>query len=133
MFPMMSEGRAHMARKILVGGAVLALALTAPGASAQRARAPVTLIFWQWVNGCDNAVALYNKMHPNVKIIMRNVGASDSGLYPKLTTAIEVGAGAPDLAQIEFMLLPQYEGTGGLLDMGKYGANAAKSQFVSWT
>ncbi len=129
------RSRSRGARRLLVAAAALTLisASLAPQiAAAHPARAAQTLIFWQWVNGADKAVALYNKQHPEVKIIMRNVGAGQV-LYTKLQTALKAGTGAPDLAQVEFQQLPQFIGTGGLLDLGKYGANAVKDQFIPWT
>ena len=39
----------------------------------------------------------------------------------------------PDLAQVEFQLLPTFETTGSLVDLSSYGANDVKDKFVPWT
>ncbi len=92
---------------------------------------PVNLTFWSWVTGIDKSVALWNSTHPNIHVTLQNVGAGPVE-YDKLYTAIKAN-NEPDLAQVEFQLLPSFETTGSLVDMSKYGANDVKSQFVPWT
>lgn len=126
----MSSRFSRLVAAVALVGAVAAASL-AP-VHAAHPKAVKTLIFWQWVTGADKATALWNKSHPDVQVIMRNVGSGTTE-YTKLTTAINAKTGAPDLAQVEFQYVPQFESTGGLVDMGKYGANSVKSQFVPWT
>jgi multiple sugar transport system substrate-binding protein len=101
-------------------------------ASAQRSRAVVNLIFWQWATGTDKATALWNKTHPGIHVKWDLVTAGGNGTYAKMNTAIKAG-NPPDLGQIEYQFLPTFETTGGLLDLSKYGASSLKSKFVSWT
>ena len=48
--------------------------------------------------------------------------------YNKLFTAIKAN-NEPDLSQVEFQTLPQFETTGSLVDLSQYGANSVKNQF----
>jgi multiple sugar transport system substrate-binding protein len=91
----------------------------------------VNLTFWSWVTGIDKSVALFNQTHPNIHVKLENVGSGPNE-YNKLYTAIKAN-NEPDLAQVEFQLLPTFETTGSLIDLSQYGANAVKDQFVPWT
>ena len=91
---------------------------------------PVTLNYWSWIPGMDKQVALFNQTHPNIHITLSNVGAS-AVEYNKLFTAIKAN-NEPDLSQVEFQTLPQFETTGSLIDLSQYGANSVKNQFPSW-
>jgi multiple sugar transport system substrate-binding protein len=93
---------------------------------------PVTITFWSWVPNLQTEVSLFEQSHPNIKVKLVNVGAGGTE-YTKLTTALKAGTGVPDVAQIEFQFLPQYELTGKLVDLSQYGANNYKSDFVPWT
>jgi len=95
------------------------------------ANGQVQLNFWTWVTGVDKAAADFNKVHPNIHVNVINVGGGNNE-YNKLYTAIKAN-NEPDLAQIEYQLVPTFETTGALVDLSKYGANAIKSQFVPWT
>jgi multiple sugar transport system substrate-binding protein len=51
---------------------------------------PVNLTFWNWIGapGGANAIALWNKTHPNIHVTSQNVGAGTVE-YDKLYTAIK--------------------------------------------
>ncbi len=91
---------------------------------------PVTLTYWSWIPGMDKQVALFNKSHPNIHIAWSDVGQG-SVQYNKLFTAIKAN-NEPDISQIEFQILPQFETTGSLVELSQYGANSVKNQFPSW-
>lgn len=117
----------------------LCLALTAV-ASAQtytepklpKVSGPVTLEVWSWVPGLDKTVAGFEKLYPNVKVKVVNLGGGPQ-TYTKLNTALKAGSGAPDVAQVEYGFLPSFIDSGGLVDLAKYGANDVKNLFVPWT
>lgn len=92
---------------------------------------PVTLSYWAWIPGMDKQVALFNKSHPNIHVNLSNVGSGPTE-YDKLYTTIKAN-NTPDVAQVEYQLLPTFETTGSLLDMAAYGAASVKDQFVPWT
>jgi len=92
---------------------------------------PVNLTYWSWIGGMDKQVALFNQTHPNIHVTVQNVGAGPIE-YNKLFTAIKAN-NEPDVAEVEFQTLPQFETTGSLVDISQYGANSVKNQFPSWT
>ena len=92
----------------------------------------VTLTFWSWVPGISNSIAKFEQAYPKIKINYVNVGANFTE-YNKLLTALSAGSGAPDVAQIEYQVLPTFISYGGLVDLSKYGANNYKPLFVPWT
>jgi multiple sugar transport system substrate-binding protein len=115
---------------------VLMISLAACGggsssSSSSTSSGPVNLTIWSWVTGIDKSVALWNSSHPNIQVKLANVGSGPTE-YNKLYTAIKAN-NEPDLAQVEFQLLPSFETTGSLVDMSQYGANDVKDQFVPWT
>src|SRR5947208_11258499 len=119
---------------------ILALMLMAPlaacgGSSSSTtggtSSGPVTLTYWAWISSLGKQVALFNQTHPNIHVNWINVGAGTAE-YDKLYTAIKAN-NEPDLAQVEFQLLPTFETTGSLVDMSQYGANSIKDKFVPWT
>jgi multiple sugar transport system substrate-binding protein len=93
---------------------------------------PVSITVWSWVPNLQDEAKLYMQSHSNVKITVVNAGQG-AAQYTKLQTALKAGSGAPDVAQIEFPYLPEFELTGKLVDLTKYGANDIKDQFVPWT
>jgi multiple sugar transport system substrate-binding protein len=95
------------------------------------ANGQVNLTMWSWVTGIDKSVADFNKTHPAIHVNVVNVGGGPNE-YNKLYTAIKAN-NEPDLAQIEFQLLPTFETTGSLVNLSTYGANAIKNQFIPWT
>jgi multiple sugar transport system substrate-binding protein len=114
---------------------VVALVLMVPlaacgGSSAPATSGPVTLTYWSWIPGMDKQVALFNQSHPNIHVNLSNVGSGPDE-YTKLYTAIKAN-NTPDMAQVEYQLLPTFETTGGLLDLAPLGAASAKSQYASW-
>ena len=120
----------------LVGLALMLMAsLAACGggstpASSTTPTGPVSLTYWSWIPGMDKQVALFNQTHPTIHITLSNVG-SGAVEYNKLFTAIKA-TNEPDLSQVEFQTLPQFETTGSLVDISQYGANSVKNQFPSW-
>ena len=99
--------------------------------SSSSSSGPVTLTLWDWVPGAANSVKLWNSTHPNIQVKLENVGAGPTE-YNKLYTAIKAN-NEPDMAQVEFQLLPTFETTGSLVDLSQYGANDVKNNFVPWT
>src|SRR5260370_27606249 len=91
---------------------------------------PVTLTYWAWIPNMDKQVALFNQSHPNIHVNVVNVGAGPLE-YNKLYTAIKA-KNTPDVAEVEFQLLPTFETTGGLLDIAPYGSASVKNDFPHW-
>lgn len=130
-------------RRFVLGGAFVAAALilmaplascggsSTAGSGSTTASGPVTLTYWSWIGGMDKQVALFNKTHPDIHVNLVNVGSGPVE-YNKLYTAIKAN-NTPDVAEVEYQLLPTFETTGGLLDMAPYGAASVKNDFAGWT
>lgn len=89
------------------------------------------LTFWAWVPGMSRAVTEFNATHPDVCVTLQDPGAG-SGEYVPLDNALKAGTGAPDVAEVEFDLLPSYEIQHYLVNLVPYGADKYKSDFASW-
>lgn len=127
----------HLFQRTRLGATLVLVCLIAGlmaacGSSTAGSSGPVTLTFWSWVPNLQQAVNQFQQTHPNIKIKLENVG-SGSGEYTKLTNALKAGSGAPDVVQIEYAFLPEFELGNKLVDLSQYGANDVKSKFVAWT
>lgn len=130
----------HSMRRFAAGFSIVSLALlimatlAACGGSGTGTNTtptgPVNLTYWSWIPGMDKQVALFNQTHPQIHITLNNVG-SGAVEYNKLFTAI-TAKNEPDLSQVEFQTLPQFETTGSLVELSQFGANSVKNQFPSW-
>jgi multiple sugar transport system substrate-binding protein len=89
------------------------------------------LTFWAWVPGMSRAVTEFNATHKNICVTLEDPGAG-SGEYVPLNNALKAGSGAPDVAEVEFDLLPSYEIQHQLVNLVPYGANNYKQDFASW-
>lgn len=124
---------------VAVAVGVLALAACSSGGSSSSASASasasggkVTLTFWSWVPGISQSVSLWNKDHPDIQVKLDETTSGEAGTYAKMFSALQAG-NAPDLGQVEYSVLPNFEHVGGLVDLSKYGANGVKQDFVAWT
>lgn len=122
-------------RLLAIASTVVALGLAlvgcssggSPSGGATDEKATITL--WDWVDS-SKAIALFEKSHPNITVKLDLVTAG-APTYAKMFAAIKAG-NAPDVGLVELNTLPQFIGTGGLLDLSKYGANDIKSDFLPW-
>ncbi|HMK97845.1 MAG TPA: ABC transporter substrate-binding protein [Acidimicrobiales bacterium] len=90
---------------------------------------PIT--FWGWVPGIYRVVDLFNQTHPSICVdFVTKVGGS--GEYVPLLNALKANSGAPDVAEIEFDVLPEFEVLHYTVDLSKYGAGMYKNDFVPW-
>jgi multiple sugar transport system substrate-binding protein len=139
-----STGAAARSRgKLLLAAGTVAAALVlaacggssggAQGGSSQPASGgKVTLTFWSWVPGISDSVSLWNKAHPDIHVNLNEVTSGNAGSYAKMFSALQAG-NAPDLGQVEYSTLPNFEHVGGVVDLSKYGASSVQSDFVPWT
>lgn len=89
------------------------------------------LTFWAWVPGMSRAVTQFNASHPDICVTLQDPGAG-TGEYVPLNNALKAGTGAPDVAEVEFDLLPSYEIQHYLVNLVPYGATKYKSNFAPW-
>jgi multiple sugar transport system substrate-binding protein len=89
------------------------------------------LTFWAWVPGMSRAVTEFNATHPSICVTLEDPGAGEDE-YTPLNNALKAGTGAPDVAELEFDVLPGYELQHYLVNLVPYGANTYKSDFAAW-
>ncbi|WP_392672258.1 ABC transporter substrate-binding protein [Streptomyces sp. LN785] len=97
------------------------------GAAGQKA----TIDFWGWAPGYEQAVAEFNRTHPDVKVNFQKTAAGAKGGYTKMLTAAEAG-NAPCLAMVGYETMPSFTAAGALQDVTRYAA-ADKGKFAQWT
>jgi multiple sugar transport system substrate-binding protein len=78
----------------------------------------VTLTFWTWVPNMDKIAAIWNKAHPDIQVQVQTQSGGDAELT-KLLTAAKAG-NPPDLAQVEYQVLPTLVSNNYLADISKY-------------
>lgn len=90
----------------------------------------ITLHYWNWLPEMDKAVAVFNKAHPHIHLVSESVEPATQGAYPKMLAAVKAGK-PPELAHVEYIVLPQFLTAGALTDISQY-AQSAQSKFVPW-
>lgn len=89
----------------------------------------VDLTMWGWAAGYNLAINEFNRTHPGICVTLENDGASTAE-YTKIQDASKAGSGAPDVAEIEYFVLPSFEITHSLANLVPYGINAYKKNEV---
>ena len=128
-------------RRVVAVGATLGVALTLAacgGAGLEPAstecepsRGPVTLSFWSWVPGIDEAVELWNAENPDIRVELNAVAGGNQGTYQNLSNALKAET-EPDLAQIEFDTLPSFRLQQGLRDVSQCLPDGTGDQFIDF-
>ncbi|WP_274648878.1 ABC transporter substrate-binding protein [Paenibacillus humicola] len=91
----------------------------------------VDLTWWTWISTAPDIAKAFEKSYPHIHIHVVNVGNGTTE-YSKLVTALKAGTGAPDIAFLEYQVLPQFINTGGLVDISPYIGNL-KPYYLPWT
>lgn len=81
----------------------------------------VTIEYWSWLKDLQPVADIWNAANPNVQVKTVWIPSGNSGGYPKLYSALAAGGG-PDLAQVEFGVIPSFMMVNGLVDLSRYGA-----------
>ncbi|MFE7504468.1 ABC transporter substrate-binding protein [Promicromonospora sp. NPDC057488] len=94
------------------------------GASADEIEAALqeggSMSYWTWTPQAETQVAAFEKAYPNVDVtLVDTVGAGDANT--KLQNAIAAGTGVPDVVQIEYQSIPQFQLPGQLVDLTAFG------------
>jgi multiple sugar transport system substrate-binding protein len=114
-------GRAAVMRSLIAAAlvAVLAAGCSSSGStSSSTASQKVKLSFWSWVPNLDKVVAIWNKAHPGIQVQVQVQAGGDAELT-KLLTAAKAG-NPPDVAQVEYQVLPTLVSSNYLADISKY-------------
>ncbi|TNU73896.1 sugar ABC transporter substrate-binding protein [Miniimonas arenae] len=79
-----------------------------------------TIEYWTWTPQAEEQAAAFMKAYPNVTVNVTNTGgAADHNL--KLQNALTAGSGIPDVAQLEYQSVSQFQLPGSLTDLTEYG------------
>src|SRR6266542_4100976 len=92
---------------------------------------PATITVWAWTPGTEEAVAMFEKAYPNIKVKLQNVGQGPPH-YQKLRTVLKSGKGLPDVVHMEFQFLPSFTLTDSLLDLKPYLPDNFLSNYPEW-
>ena len=92
---------------------------------------PANITVWAWTPGTDEAVNMFEKAHPNIKVKLQNVGQGPPH-YRKVRTVLKSGKGLPDVIQMEFQYIPSFTITKSLLDMTPYLPKDFLSKYPEW-
>lgn len=117
---------------VIAGGLAGAGSAVAGSTDCKAASGKVKLTFWSWVPGIPDAVKVWNAKNPNIQVSVKVTPSGNAGTYQNMFNGVKAGT-APDLGQIEFDSLPAFRLQNAVRDIGPCGAEAIKSQFVSWT
>jgi multiple sugar transport system substrate-binding protein len=90
------------------------------------------LTYWTWTPTGQAQAEAFMKKYPNVKVKVVNAGTG-ADHYTKLQNAVKAGAGAPDIAQVEYYALQQFAMSDALLDLNQYGLGDLKNLYTPST
>ncbi|MCQ9166088.1 ABC transporter substrate-binding protein [Arthrobacter sp. STN4] len=88
----------------------------------------VTIEYWSWLKDLQPVADLWNAANPRIQVKTVWIPSGNSGGYPKLYSALAAGGG-PDLAQVEFGVIPSFMMVNGLVDLNRYGAGDFASRY----
>lgn len=89
-----------------------------------------TITYWTWTPAAKAQVAAFEKAYPKVHVKVVNAGTNTTE-YTKLQNAIKAGSGAPDVAQIEYGVIPQFALAKSLVDLTTFGFDSLKKDYAS--
>ncbi|MFI1398054.1 ABC transporter substrate-binding protein [Streptomyces sp. NPDC020681] len=118
---------------LAASAAALALLATACGGSGNSSNdagsdgKPITLTYWSWTLGAQNTVDEFNRTHKNIQVKFSEIPGQPDG-YTKISNAVKAG-NAPDIATIEYQMVPEFASQGSLVDISEYAADTVESKF----
>ncbi len=88
---------------------------------------PVTVTYWTWTSGAEAAAAEFNRTHTDIQVRFSQIPGGADG-YSKISNAIKAGD-APDVATIEYNLVPEFASQGYLEDLTASSGALVKKSF----
>jgi multiple sugar transport system substrate-binding protein len=89
-----------------------------------------TITYWTWTPAAKAQVAAFEKAYPKVTVKLVNAGTNTTE-YTKLQNTIKAGSGAPDVAQVEYGVLPQFALSKSLVDLKTFGFDSLKADYAT--
>lgn len=115
------------------GGTPSSAASATPAVSAADIAAalqkPTTITIWTWAKTLTGIVSAFEAKYPKITVNVVNVG-SGTAHYTKFENAIKAGTGAPDLATVEYSVLPQFAVERSLVDLKKFGYESLSAVYT---
>lgn len=108
-----------------VAGLGMALSGCGSGPGTQDPAGSITMEFWGWAPGYQQAVDLWNSKHPDRKVEFKSTPSSNK-IYPKVLTSVKAG-NAPCLQQIGYEALPAFLLDGAVVDLKDYVKNTGQT------
>ncbi|MFC0680609.1 ABC transporter substrate-binding protein [Lysobacter korlensis] len=84
---------------------------------------------WAWYPAFEGVVDVFNEANDDVQVCWVNAGVGKD-VYPKFSTALEAGSGAPDVIQLENEVIPSFTIRNGLVDLVEYGIGDKEDQYA---
>lgn len=112
----------------LVAAAAMLTSVAACGSSSNSSSSGATeggkteITVWSWDSTLPRTVKDFEKANPDITVKVTNAG-TNSTEYTALNNALSAGKGAPDLVQIEYYALPEYQVRGEIEDLSQFGAD----------
>ncbi|MFE5964411.1 ABC transporter substrate-binding protein [Streptomyces sp. NPDC056463] len=88
---------------------------------------PVTLTYWTWTGGAKATVDEFNRTHKDIQVKFTEIPGGAEG-YGKLANGVKAG-NAPDVATIEYQMVPEFASQGYLVDLTKPAGGTVKEKF----
>ncbi|GAA2384848.1 ABC transporter substrate-binding protein [Nonomuraea africana] len=112
-------------------GSQTSAAPSASAASGAAAGGPVTIEWWGWAPGYEDAAKAWNASHPDVQVKFTQTQPGSQGGYQRMLAAVKAG-NAPCLAQVGAETLPSFLVEGALEDITAH-AQPYNAKFQPWT
>lgn len=118
------------ARRLVISVATVLFTVLATscggGSGDDSGQGPARLSFWSWVPNIDKVVDVWNRAHPEIQVTYAKQANGDEAAAKLLTAA--KGGNPPDVAQVEYQVLPTMVAGDVLADIKKH-ADPVKIQF----
>ncbi|MFD3807694.1 ABC transporter substrate-binding protein [Streptomyces sp. NPDC058611] len=88
---------------------------------------PVTITYWTWTSGAEAAAAEFNRTRTDIQVRFSQIPGGADG-YSKISNAIKAGD-APDVATIEYNMVPEFASQGYLEDLTASSGALVKKSF----
>ncbi|MGW2017733.1 ABC transporter substrate-binding protein [Streptomyces sp. NPDC001927] len=88
---------------------------------------PVTITYWTWTGGAKATVDEFNRTHKNIQVKFTEITGGAEG-YGKLSNGVKAG-NAPDVATIEYQMVPEFASQGHLVDLTEHAGATVKEKF----
>ncbi|MBV1851637.1 ABC transporter substrate-binding protein [Catellatospora tritici] len=124
--------RRSMKAAVALAGAMVSMALVASGCSkgsddSGDKPAVTEITFWSWLRASQEVTDAFNKTHTDVQVKFEQIPGGADG-YGKLTNAVKAD-NAPDVATVEYAMLPDMLAQGNLQDVSGDISELVKSKY----